>query len=490
MITVISPTEIKLDDSYWDKLDDLKEFLTFTSKTALFELERFKKNTYFYDKLGPERYTEQLNELKASIKVCLLKQNKDGLFTHSGLLNKLQAKYGDLNVVSEVVYPEPKGIAWLNAPKYDLRYYQREALEALIKAKHASIEVATGAGKTAVILYLAKHFGLKTLIMVPSIQIAQQMLSLFEHSLGKKWVGLLGNGKKNSKHLITIAVAKSLTNLKSSSPLWEDFKDLQVLIADESHCLPAESLTSACFGIAKNAPYRFFFSATQMRNDGADLLLDGITGPVVYEYSLEKAINEGYLAKPEFLIFKSESKSSAYYKDALKMTAKHFYQNAELHKQAALFACAFYNKTQRPVLIMMDHVQQFKLIYGHLNVPFEFVHGGVSKEIKKYIPEKYHKPKVLDLVERFNKNEIPILCGTSCVSTGTDFQPVGCIINLMAGKSEIKFKQLIGRGTRRVPGKDSFLFVDYIVDNVPMLYQQAKTRIDIYRSVWNDIKFI
>jgi hypothetical protein len=69
--------------------------------------------------------------------------------------------------------------------------------------------------------------------------------------------------------------------MKPGTPAWEKLSKAQVFIADESHMTPAKTLQEVCFGLLKHAPYRFFFSATQMRGDGLGLLLEGIVGKIV-----------------------------------------------------------------------------------------------------------------------------------------------------------------------------------------------------------------
>src|SRR5579872_6186503 len=96
-----------------------------------------------------------------------------------------------------------------------------------------------------------------------------------EH-FGQANVGLYGDGRKDVGKLLTVGIDDSLTRIEPGSSAWEFFRNTKVFAADESHLCPAASLMKVCTGLAALAPYRFFFSGTQMRTDGLDLVLEGI----------------------------------------------------------------------------------------------------------------------------------------------------------------------------------------------------------------------
>lgn len=488
MLVIKSPTKLELL-GYEGKLKELRSCLTFTDTTILYAIERLKKQVWLLSK-NEEEYYRQLDELKKSQKVCLLEEDGDRLYTCSGMAELLATTFND-KIVSEVVYPKPQLTPWYNPPKFQLRPYQKEAVKILLEARHGGVSLPTGSGKSACILHLVKELGLKTIITAPSVSIAKQLIKLFEHHLGSKYVGLFGNGKKKLGKLVTIGIAQSLTKIEPGTEEWEDLSKVQVICCDESHTTPTETLKKVCLGLAKEAQYRFFFSATQIRNDGGDLLLKAIIGPIVLALSTEDMVNSGYLAKPKFLIVPAKSTSAYNSSDALRMINKHIYSNAELHHKFAELANQAVSVLGHQVLIAIDHVEQFKYLLPHLKHQVEFAHGPLNKNNEKFLDKKYHDSDPTKLVESFNRGEIPILVATSCVGMGTDILPVKSIFNLMAGKSEVKFKQLVGRGMRKVDGKSSFNFVDYDIKNVPMIHYQTVARVKMYKSsIYDNVQFL
>lgn len=349
--------------------------------------------------------------------------------------------------------------------------------------------VTHNSGKSATILQLVKNYGLKTVVMAPTANIAEQLYKNLEYHLGSRYVGMFGNGRKKIDKKIVVAIDKSLSKVKKDSPEWGILSKTEVFIADESHVTAAETLEEVCMGLFANTPYRFFVSATQTRNDGSGILLNGVIGPVVYTITLKQLVDEGFLAKPNFVIVPAESDSNFYSQDVLKILDKHLYHNKKLHLKFAQMA----NKAAargRQVLIMIDHVEQFPYLVNNLTYETKFAHGPLDKDHKQIIHSAYHKADNAKLVNSFNNREFPILVGTSCISIGTDILPVNDIFNLQGGSSPIKFPQLVGRGTRKVEGKNSFNFFDPDIKNVPTLHRQTMNRVEIYRNMYDNVRFL
>lgn len=490
MIRQTEPSFIELE-GFDGVYDDLKKFLTYKDKSIKHEIDRFKHSYWYVNKFGREAFEEKLQELKDSENQCLLIEEKGVLKTYAGLLTQIQQRYPELCEKIELIEPpKPKGnIPWDKKP-FELRDYQEIALKKLLAKNHAAVSIVTGGGKSLIILCLCKALGLKTVVMAPSVSIAEQLYDLFIEHFGSRYVGMYGDGKKKTNKLFTIGIAQSLTKVKEGSKEMADFAKADVFIVDESHLVAADTLERVCLEVVPNAAYRYFFSATQMRNDGADMLLDGIIGDVVHEVSAEELIAKGVLAKPNFLVFSAYSTSNFTSQDTLKMLSNHLYNNADLHKKVAEMANKSVELFGHKVLIMIDQVTQFRYLYPYLKFKTGFAHGGVTKETKETVPPQFHKSDPNELVREFNYGDIQILVGTSCVGTGTDFKTVNTIYNLQGGKSEVKFKQLVGRGTRVTPTKTEFFFCDFDIANIPNLHFHAIERSRIYKDVYDNVKWI
>jgi superfamily II DNA or RNA helicase len=61
------------------------------------------------------------------------------------------------------------------------------------------------------------------------------------------------------------------------------------------------------------------------------------------------------------------------------------------------------------------------------------------------------------------------------------------MIYLMGGKSEIQVKQAVGRCTRKVPGKDNCMVIDFDVVNIESQHRHAQTRKLIYEDIYGPV---
>lgn len=489
-LRLVSPTKLCLDDVSETEQLQLKKILSYRDLKAQFQLKKFKKQHWFADKFGQDAFDERVAELKSKADVCLLNETDGQLWTLSGLSTMLSEKY-QVPVSVEFEVPEAKSIPWEKNPletrtPYE---YQSKSLDKLLDARHAGVELGTGLGKSFIILMLIRHMGLKTVLMAPNTNIAEQLYNELVKYLGKKRVGKYFDGTKEYKKLITVGNAQSLTRIEPGSPAWKALSDAEVFIADESHQCPAASLAKVCTGLVEAAPYRWFFSATQMRGDGLDLLLDGITGPMVFRKTVREGVDEGYLSKPVFIVMNVYSPYSETTDDPNELTRQHLFYNPVVLKAAGDIINKSVELLGHQVLVLIDEVEQFTRLLPLLNHPVKFAHGTLSDN-KTKVPEKYWESDPGELVKEFNAGEFPILVGTSCISTGTDIQTVKTMVRLKGGKSEIEVKQDVGRCTRKPEGKTSCNVIDFDVQNIPTLHRHTVARVDIYNELYGPCKFV
>lgn len=443
-----SPSTLRIEEP-GNFLDLLKQHLEYNNRSVDFEIRKFKKNSsWWMAKLGEDGFKDRLSVFQAERTKSLLFQDDLGYWTYSGLKSFLLDKFPGTVFVNEVHYPSEQLLAWKNKPKHSPRDYQLLAKQKLLEAKHGAVEIGTGLGKTTCACLLIKELGLQTLIMVPSKSIARQFYNEFTNLFGKQNVGLYGDGRKDVGKFITIGIAASLTLIEEGSEAWKHLSSCSVFISDESHLTAAQTLAKVCFGLAKNAPYRFFFSGTQIRGDGLELLLEAITSDIVFKMTVQEGVDAGYLSMPIFRMIKTTSSDCYSSDDAQRMSQHHLFYNNRVNEIAGMIANRSIEDLRRPVVILIEEVEQFSHLLPHLKHAVKFAHGGLTKSNSHLVPKEYHKSDPESFVNDFNQGKFPILIGTSCIGTGTDIQGVGTIIYLQGGKSEVQVKQAIGRGTR------------------------------------------
>lgn len=485
----------------------ITDFLRYEDKSITYEWLKYKKiqeqdnlwvscsnpgraRHWFVVKNGREALDFKVSQLNAERFKSLLFRDEKGYWTFSGLASKL-SKLLEIPIVREYELPEFGLVPWAHKPPFEPRWYQTKAVELLVPDDrtrgHGAIQHATGMGKSLTIALLLKKMGLPAVIMVPTLSIGEQLFKNLTDWFGKDKVGRMYDGKKHPEKMFVVAVSASLVRVKEGTKEYKALREKKVLVCDESHLVPAQSLAKVALELLKDLPYRFFLSGTQIRNDGLDLLLDGIIGDVLMDLSVRDGIEQGFLAPLRFFQWNITSDSKFDSDDAIKMNRHHLHANKKVNKHAVMLAKYGVAKGRR-VLILIEEIDQFiKLMDAGLldGLRVAFAHGGlVEPEHKNKIPAAFHKSCPTELVEKFDAGEYDVLVGTSCIQTGTDIKSVDCIINCVGLTSEIQVRQgVAGRGTRLFEGKVDCMVHDYNVFNIKKLEKHAKIR----RKILNDI---
>ena len=197
----------------------------------------------------------------------------------------------------------------------NLRWYQREALNAWIENSYQGILVmATGTGKTIVALSAIQLIKiiqpeLKIIIItVPKIHLAEQWSQAIEsinrvpiicHSGNKKWDTTLKNkilliNKIETKVLIIIATLGTFISKRFQNYLVHFSDKLSLIICDEAHNIGTIKTRML---IPDHFCYRLALTATPERwfdEEGTNYIYRYFN-KVVYTFSLSQAVEQGFL---------------------------------------------------------------------------------------------------------------------------------------------------------------------------------------------------
>ncbi len=171
------------------------------------------------------------------------------------------------------------------------RPYQEAALAAWLAAEARGVVVLpTGAGKTVLALMAIAHLKVRTLVVVPTIELLYQWQTVIIEHLGvaRGKVGLIGDGRREVRPITVITYA-------SASMPEAPIQDTGLLICDEAHHLPSPSYSGIVHRC--NAPYRLGITATPERSDNAEDRLTHLLGPLVYQRTPDELSAEGHLAQ-------------------------------------------------------------------------------------------------------------------------------------------------------------------------------------------------
>lgn len=444
--TIVTPVKAILSDYTSSELARLTSLLTYKNTSEQFLYNKHQRN-FYSKKSNPIWWERRLIELRNNITKVLVFKDEDGnTYIRPGSLPYLK----DLNieVENQIVYPTPKVMPWAKVLPFELHDYQKESVRKLIEEKHGNVELTTGSGKSSIILKVCRETGFRTAIVAPSKSIFLELLDKFELHLGRGQVGRFGDGKKVLGKRLTVCISDSLTNVKPGSKEWEFFSNLQMAVFDESHSLAAETLEEVCNGVFANTPYRLMLSATQTRGDGGDKLLESIIGRTVHILSTKDAVAGGYICPHEFKIVSVRSSNpNLHPEDALENKRVHLLRNTNIGQFIAKLTNTVVTHKKEQVLILVEELSQIAMLLPMIKVPVAIAHSETKKE--RLLELNIEKVDPAESVEKFNKGEVKVLIGTSCVSTGTNIFQTNHTVNWVGGASEIKTKQgAVGRSVR------------------------------------------
>lgn len=496
--SIETPTRAYVQEATPNEIEELKGLLTYTNTAAAHLVKRHYNNRNWRN-TNVTSWSARLEELKKDVTQTLLFTDDQGLYIRPGSLSYILMPH---TIENKVQYPKPKVIPWHKPLPFTLHPYQQDSVVALIKEYvngPANVELTTGSGKSAILLKVYRETGFKTVVIAPSKSIFNELIESFEHHFGKGKVGKFGDSKKVLGKNITIAIGDSICNVKPGTPEWDFFSTVQMFEADESHTWGAETLDQICHGVLANVPIRLFFSATQTRGDGAERLLQSIIGKTVHTLTTADAVAGGYICDHDFRVLQVESSHPGFASgDALEMKRIHFLGNKNIAAFIAKLANADALINKRQSLILVEELSQIAAIVKLLKVPVAYAHSEAKKD--RLLELGLEKVDPAESVEAFNKGEVMVLVGTSCIATGTNIFPTHNTFNFVGGSSEIKTKQgSVGRSVRKMSSspyknpcapKDKATIWDFNVSDVPLMVKHLKERIRFYKDSGTEIKFI
>ena len=272
----------------------------------------------------------------------------------------------------------------------------------------------TGTGKSFVIRLLIERFKLRTLVVVPSLEIKRQMTE-------------------------TLAGLPNVEIHNIDSLLSKNRTDFDMLIIDEAHHTAAKTYQKLNKKAWVNIYYRFFLTATPFRNDNEEtLLFESIAGEVIYKLNYRDAISRGYIVPVD-----------AYYIETPKQ-ATEAYTYAQVYSQLVvrnairngILATIIRNLKDSGVstLILVKEIVHGELLSTLTGVPFV---NGEDEYSRRYIAD-------------FNSKALGCLIGTiGVMGEGVDSRPCEVVVIAGLGKARSQFMQQVGRAVRRYEGKES-----------------------------------
>jgi len=360
------------------------------------------------------------------------------------------------NVVREVVRGFIKSLKPKSKGKsLKIRDYQLEAVQHALSRNRALLVSPTASGKSLIIYSLVRYYqmaGHKTLILVPTTSLVEQMYSDFQDygwSSGTYCQKIYqGHDRKVTKDVV-ISTWQSIYKMPKKY-----FENFGCVIGDEAHLFKAKSLTGIMTKLHQ-CKYRFGLTGTLDGTQTHRLVLEGLFGPVEKVVSTKELMDKKTLAnlKIKCIILRHpnirERMTYAEELDYITGNTKRndFICNLLLHLTGN--SLCLFQLVEKHGKILHDKVKE----KGNGTSIF-FVYGAT---------EAKERENIRAIVEG-EKTSITI-ASYGTFSTGINIRNINNIVLASPSKSKIRVLQSIGRGLRRSEVKDSILIFD-IADDI------------------------
>ena len=337
----------------------------------------------------------------------------------------------------------------------ELRPYQQQAKDAIFSEwengiKKTLLVLPTGCGKTIVFAKVAEECvkgGSRVLILAHRGELLDQAADKIGKSTG------LGCATEKAEQTclgswfrIVVGSVQSMMREKRLNQFPNDY--FNTIIIDEAHHCISDSYQK----VLRHFPDAEILGVTATPDRGDMQNLGTVFESLAYEYTLPKAIKEGYLSPIKAVTIPLKIDMSAVgvqagdFKSGDIATALDPYLESiaeEMEKYCS-------NKKTVVFLPLVKTSQKFRDILNN--------HGFKAAEVNGDSKDR------AEILEAFDKDQYNVLCNSMLLTEGWDCPSVDCIVVLRPTKVRSLYCQMVGRGTRLSPetNKDHLLLLDFL----------------------------
>lgn len=334
----------------------------------------------------------------------------------------------------------------------ELRPYQAEARESVFqeweKVDRTLMVLPTGCGKTIVFAKITEDCvrqGKRVLILAHRGELLDQASDKIAKATGlrcameKAEETCLG-----SWYRVTVGSVQSLMREKRLGRFPEDY--FGTIIIDEAHHCVSDSYQR----VLSHFPDAKVLGVTATPDRGDMRNLGVYFESLAYEYTLPKAIREGYLSPikamtiPINIDLAGVGVQAGDFKSGDIATALDPY----LYQIADEMAEHCHDRKTVVFLPLVKTSQKFRDILNE--------RGFMAAEVNG---ESQDRAEVL---AAFDRGDYNVLCNSMLLTEGWDCPSVDCVVVLRPTKVRSLYCQMVGRGTRLCEGKESLLLLDFL----------------------------
>lgn len=335
----------------------------------------------------------------------------------------------------------------------ELRPYQAEARESIHNewekgVKRTLLVLPTGCGKTIVFSKVIEdrvRLGERVLVLAHRGELLDQAADKLEKSTGLKCATEKAEQTSvGSWYRVVVGSIQTMMREKRLEQFDHDHFDT-VIIDEAHHCISDSYQRVLQYFEEANV---LGVTATPDRGDMRNL--GSYFESLAYEYTLPKAIKEGYLSPikaitiPLKLDLSKVGQQAGDFKNSDLGTALDPYLDsiaAEMWRVAK----------DRKIVVFLPLVKTSQKFTEILNQ-----YGFQAAEVNGESQDR------AEILENFDNGKYSVLCNSMLLTEGWDCPSVDCVVVLRPTKVRSLYSQMVGRGTRLYPGKTELLLLDFL----------------------------
>lgn len=337
----------------------------------------------------------------------------------------------------------------------ELRPYQQQAKDAIFSEwengiKKTLLVLPTGCGKTIVFAKVAEECvkgGSRVLILAHRGELLDQAADKIGKSTG------LGCATEKAEQTclgswfrIVVGSVQSMMREKRLNQFPNDY--FNTIIIDEAHHCISDSYQK----VLRHFPDAEVLGVTATPDRGDMQNLGTVFESLAYEYTLPKAIKEGYLSPIKAVTIPLKIDMSAVGVQAGDFKSGDIATALDPYLESIAEEMEKYCSDKKTVVFLplVKTSQKFRDILNN--------HGFKAAEVNGDSKDR------AEILEAFDKDQYNVLCNSMLLTEGWDCPSVDCIVVLRPTKVRSLYCQMVGRGTRLSPetNKDHLLLLDFL----------------------------
>ena len=335
----------------------------------------------------------------------------------------------------------------------ELRPYQQEAKDAVFEQwdngiRKTLLVLPTGCGKTIVFAKVTEDCvrkGDRVLILAHRGELLDQAADKLKKTTGlNSAIEKAESSCLGSWFRVVVGSVQTLMREKRLGQFPEDY--FNTIIIDEAHHCISDSYQK----VLKHFPEAHVLGVTATPDRGDMRNLGQYFESLAYEYTLPKAIKEGYLTPIKALTIPLKIDMSGVSVQAGDFKASDIGTALDPYLEGIAQEMQKYCADKKTVVFLplVKTSQKFRDILNNYGFQAAEVNGDSQDRA--------------EILADFESGKYNVLCNSMLLTEGWDCPSVDCVVVLRPTKVRGLYCQMVGRGTRLSPGKEHLLLLDFL----------------------------